>query len=88
MLRTQNLSFLAFLCVAFAALAPFVSGAKAAGSDVESILKQGDKAGDRAVVSVDGTEFAFRWAPAGTFTMGSSKDGSGEVGGDVDFGVL
>ncbi len=85
MLRTQNL---AFLCVAFAALAPFVSGAKAADSDVESILKQGDKAGDRAVVSVDGTEFAFRWAPAGTFTMGSSKDGSGEVGGDVDFGVL
>ena len=88
MRRTRNLSLAAFLCVAVAALAPVVSGAKAADSNVESILKQGDKAGDRAVVCVDGTEYAFRWAPAGTFTMGSSKDGSGEVGGDVDFGVL
>ena len=34
-------------------------------------------AGDRAVVIINGVEFAFRWCPAGTFTMGSltSEDG-------------
>ncbi len=64
------------------------SVAKASDDSVESILKQGNKEGDRAVVSIDGVEYAFRWAPAGSFVMGSSKDGSGEVGGDVDFGVL
>ena len=29
------------------------------------------KAGDRMVKTVDGIEYAFRWCPAGTFTMGS-----------------
>ena len=59
------------------------SVAKASDDSVESILKQGNKEGDRAIVSVDGVEYAFRWAPAGSFVMGSSKDGSGEV----DFGL-
>ncbi|MBE6427451.1 MAG: formylglycine-generating enzyme family protein [Planctomycetaceae bacterium] len=30
------------------------------------------KAGDRMVKMADGIEYAFRWCPAGTFTMGSS----------------
>ncbi len=60
----------------------------AADKSVDSILKEGDKEGERVVVSVDGVDYAFRWAPAGTFMMGSTKDGSGEVGGDVDYGVL
>ena len=88
MLKTLNLPFRTYFCVAVAALALACSVAKAADANVEPILKQGGEAGERAVVSIDGVEYAFRWAPAGTFTMGSSKDGSGEVGGDVDFGVL
>ena len=30
--------------------------------------------GDRAVVKVTGTEFAFRWCPAGAFIMGSEQN--------------
>ena len=35
------------------------------------------KAGDRHVITVDDVEYAFRWCPSGTFTMGSP---SSEVG--------
>ena len=35
------------------------------------------KAGDRDVKIINGVEFAFRWCPAGTFTMGSPSDESG-----------
>ena len=31
------------------------------------------KAGDRLVKTLNGVEFAFRWCPAGTFTMGDSE---------------
>ena len=31
------------------------------------------KAGDRMVKTVDGVKYAFRWCPAGTFTMGSPE---------------
>ncbi|MBR0236468.1 MAG: SUMF1/EgtB/PvdO family nonheme iron enzyme [Thermoguttaceae bacterium] len=34
----------------------------------------GLKAGDRKTVTVNGVEFAFRWCPRGTFTMGSPED--------------
>lgn len=33
-------------------------------------LTPGCKAGDRRVIKVNGMEFAFRWCPAGTFTIG------------------
>ena len=33
----------------------------------------GSKAGERAVITVDNIEFAFRWCPAGSFTMGAPK---------------
>ena len=36
------------------------------------------KAGERMVLPVKGVEYAFRWCPAGTFTMGSPE---GELGG-------
>jgi formylglycine-generating enzyme required for sulfatase activity len=62
--------------------------ARASDDSIDSIIKRGVNAGDRAVITVDGVEYAFRWAPPGTFIMGASKDGSGEVGGDVDFGVF
>ncbi|MBQ4144399.1 MAG: protein kinase, partial [Thermoguttaceae bacterium] len=35
------------------------------------------KAGERMVKTVDGIEYAFRWCPAGTFTMGSPEDEPG-----------
>ena len=35
------------------------------------------KAGDRMVKTVDGIEYAFRWCPAGTFTMGSPSSEPG-----------
>ena len=75
-------------CLFVVAFVFAVSAAQASDASIAPILKPGDKEGARAVVTVGGVEFAFRWAPAGTFVMGSSKDGSGEVGGDVDFGVL
>ncbi len=34
---------------------------------------EGKKAGDRASKVINGVEFAFRWIPAGTFTMGSPE---------------
>lgn len=68
--------FFAAICAASCAIA------------ADSLDEQGSNAGERVVVSIDGVEYAFRWAPSGTFMMGSSKDGSGEVGGDVDYGVL
>ncbi|MBR6436447.1 MAG: SUMF1/EgtB/PvdO family nonheme iron enzyme, partial [Thermoguttaceae bacterium] len=37
----------------------------------------GTKAGERKTVTVNGVEFAFRWAPAGTFTMGSPESEKG-----------
>ena len=36
----------------------------------------GEKAGDRRTVIVNGVEFAFRWCPPGTFTMGASTSES------------
>ena len=35
------------------------------------------KAGERMMKIVDGIKYAFRWCPAGSFTMGSPEDGSG-----------
>ena len=35
------------------------------------------KAGDRMVKTADGIEYAFRWCPAGTFTMGSPSSEPG-----------
>ena len=34
-------------------------------------VNNGKNAGERRVISFNGVEFAFRWCPAGTFTMGS-----------------
>ena len=41
----------------------------------------GQTEGDRLVLSIDGVEFPFRWAPAGEFLMGSS---AGEEGRDAE----
>ena len=37
-------------------------------------IESGKDAGERLVLSVNGVDFPFRWAPAGTFTMGSPED--------------
>ena len=42
-------------------------------------VEPGQVEGDRLVLSIDGVEFPFRWAPAGKFLMGSSD---GEEGRD------
>ncbi len=39
-----------------------------------TIFKQGENAGDRAEIVIDGETYYFRWAPAGSFMMGSSED--------------
>ena len=38
----------------------------------DPVLTGGVQAGERIVKVINGVEFAFRWCPAGTFTMGSS----------------
>ena len=44
---------------------------------VESVKGKDDhKAGDRTVLTIQGVEYAFRWCPSGTFTMGSPEDES------------
>ena len=37
----------------------------------------GKEAGDRVVISINGVEYAFRWIPAGTYTIGSPKSERG-----------
>jgi len=37
-------------------------------------FRMGTQSGERMVKTVDGIEYAFRWCPAGTFTMGSPED--------------
>ncbi|MBQ9874414.1 MAG: SUMF1/EgtB/PvdO family nonheme iron enzyme [Thermoguttaceae bacterium] len=50
-----------------------VKGAKSARSESASVagFDQGAKGGDRATATIGGVEFAFRFCPPGTFTMGS-----------------
>ncbi|MBP3694335.1 MAG: SUMF1/EgtB/PvdO family nonheme iron enzyme, partial [Thermoguttaceae bacterium] len=46
-------------------------------SEPAPVLEQvspGRTAGERMVKTVDGIEYAFRWCPAGSFTMGSTKN--------------
>ena len=38
---------------------------------------EGREAGERAVMTINGVEFAFRWCPAGTFMMGSPTSENG-----------
>ncbi|MBR0238567.1 MAG: formylglycine-generating enzyme family protein [Thermoguttaceae bacterium] len=52
--------------------------AKVIKQRLETILNDwkngiGRFAGERMVINVNGVDFAFRWAPAGTFTMGSPE---------------
>lgn len=39
-----------------------------------SVFECGQAAGEQRVLTVDGVDYAFRWAPPGTFTMGSPED--------------
>ena len=41
------------------------------------------KAGDRHVITVDDVEYAFRWCPSGTFTMGSPSSEPGRNANEV-----
>ena len=61
------------LCLA-AALFGARGGANAANAADGSVYEPGKEAGERRVVAVDGVEYAFRWAPAATFTIGSPED--------------
>ena len=61
-----------FLCLLWFTL-PLASGY---GSEGEATVQtnsaaQERKAGDRMVLTIKDVEYAFRWCPAGTFTMGS-----------------
>ena len=46
-------------------------------------LDQAPKAGDRKVETVNGVEFAFRYCPPGTFTMGSPTTEEGRKGNET-----
>ena len=48
---------------------------------LKQLPETGSEAGERAVVTVNGVEFAFRWCPPGTFMMGSPES---EEGRDSD----
>ncbi|MBI1292345.1 SUMF1/EgtB/PvdO family nonheme iron enzyme [bacterium] len=54
-----------------------------ATSSQPSIARPGSRAGERATITVNGVEFAFRWCPPGTFMMGSPL---GEQGRNDDEG--
>ncbi|MBQ6617721.1 MAG: ankyrin repeat domain-containing protein [Thermoguttaceae bacterium] len=56
---------------------PTASEGNSNPSVMKPVMKTGRKAGERKVVKINGEEFAFRWCPAGTFMMGSSKDEEG-----------
>ncbi len=64
--------------VGYCAIALFsylsVALAPCARGETPSILTPGERAGERRVLVIDDVEFPFRWAPAGTFEMGSPDD--------------
>ena len=71
--RSEASCFLVFL------FSFFCLGCSSQTGDVEkeqvaSIFRQGEKAGERAELVIDGATYYFRWAPAGAFMMGSSED--------------
>lgn len=43
------------------------------------LARQGTEAGQRAVLNYEGMELAFRWCPAGSFTMGSPASEIGRI---------
>ena len=44
---------------------------------LKQLPETGSEAGERAVITVNGVEFAFRWCPPGTFMMGSPESEEG-----------
>lgn len=64
------------LGAAFLFGAAFVEFTRAQDSSAAASFdfSEGNSAGERRVMTVDGVEFAFRWAPAATFVMGSPED--------------
>ena len=56
-------------------------------SQTNSESDDGHKAGDRLVKEIDGIEFAFRYCPPGTFTMGSPETEKGRYGDEIQHQV-
>ncbi len=50
-------------------------------------VKQGTKAGERLAFKLDGIEYAFRWCPAGKFTMGSPASEPGRFDNEAQVEV-
>lgn len=48
---------------------------------------EGRKAGDRAVKVINGVDFAFKWCPPGTYTMGSPKTESDRSNNEIQHEV-
>ena len=63
----------AFLAVALG-LATLGRLAQTSGENSDVAWDAAPNAGTRKVLTVDGVEYAFRYCPAGTFTMGSPED--------------
>lgn len=55
----------------------------AASAEAAPESKLANKAGDRKTIVVNGVEFAFRWAPAGTFSMGAPKTEEGRFDDEI-----
>ena len=56
---------------------------EAASAETTPESKTANKAGDRKTVVINGVEFAFRWAPAGTFSMGAPKTEEGRFDDEI-----
>lgn len=65
--------------VAAAVVAAFFFASRRWTAPPVSGVEPGQTEGERLVITVNGTEFPFRWAPPGSFLMGSSE---GEEGRD------
>lgn len=61
---------------------------KSARQRVQTVIEKAQLlAGTRKKVTVNGVEFAFRWCPAGTFTMGSPESEEGHTDKEIQHEV-
>ena len=74
--RLAFIAFVFFVLIAYSAFGQ-QSNDKAVDNAVSSPSAEAPKAGDRKILKINDVEFAFRWCPPGTFTMGSPESEEG-----------
>ena len=63
-----------FSCLFCCFTLPFLNGYSSETNTAEPAPEPDRKAGERMTLSINGVEYAFRWCPPGTFTMGSPQN--------------